>query len=160
MLRREGIPFSITYMDLDNFKGINDTYGHDAGDEILRYVGDTIKSNIRPTDVAIRKGGDEFIFFFSGNDCEKPLERLLSELNGAQIEHEGQNIDISCSMGTVKVDSCALDRGGYLDFDSILKRADDVLYKAKNEKGRLLIESTTESLSYGLSGDNSVGGYS
>ena len=88
---RTGEKLSIAMIDADNFKSINDTYGHLAGDEVLRTIASTIKSKLRTNDVLFRYGGEEFIIIMpntSEHDASIPLERLREELYGQVIEFE------------------------------------------------------------------------
>jgi diguanylate cyclase (GGDEF)-like protein len=81
--RRKGRPVTIAYIDLDNFKDINDTLGHQAGDELLRQVGKLLRASLRPSDLTTRLGGDEFAVLLSETGAEEAkatLERLHSLL--------------------------------------------------------------------------------
>ncbi len=131
-LRRIGNEFAIFQLDLDNFKTVNDTYGHHTGDMLLKEVASRIKSTIREVDVAARLGGDEFaLLILLGREVEKGgTERLaarLVEVLGAPYRIEGQTVAIGCSIGIAFAPRHG-DRG-----DEILKNADLALYKAKNE---------------------------
>jgi len=131
-LRRIGNEFAIFQLDLDNFKSVNDTYGHHAGDILLREVATRIKTTIREVDIAARLGGDEFaLLILLGRATENGgAERLagrLVEILSAPYQIEGQAIAIGCSIGIAFAPRHG-DRG-----DEILKNADLALYKAKNE---------------------------
>lgn len=118
-------PFTVAYMDIDNFKLINDTYGHSHGDELLRLIAKGIRDNVRIIDIVSRIGGDEFVFFFpeTGTDSargalEKVRQKLL-DIVGAQ------GFPVTFSIGAV---TCfAAD-----DLDDILKAADRLMYTIKN----------------------------
>jgi diguanylate cyclase (GGDEF)-like protein/PAS domain S-box-containing protein len=131
-LRRIGNEFAIFQLDLDNFKSVNDTYGHHAGDMLLREVATRIKATIREVDIAARLGGDEFaLLILLGREAEKggaeKLAGRLVEILSAPYQIEGQAVVIGCSIGIAFAPKHG-DRG-----DEILKNADLALYKAKNE---------------------------
>ena len=121
----------ILFIDLDNFKEINDNYGHDFGDEILRKVGFAIKSSIRDLDYGFRYGGDEFVvMLFTTKDVLKIVaQRLFEKINSIQTG----NIKISASIGGAhyKSDSDSL--------KEVIKLADERLYEAKKNRGELVI---------------------
>lgn len=80
--RRYSQPITIAYIDLDNFKNINDTFGHDTGNDLLRIIANIIQSNIRPGDIVARVGGDEFSLLFSNtnyNEAKIVLNRLFEK---------------------------------------------------------------------------------
>ncbi len=124
--------FAVFFIDLDHFKHINDSLGHDAGDELLKIVGDRLRNSIRKTDIAARLGGDEFILVLHGTDnpelaaafAEKILTILLKPIKVK--EHE---LFITASMGISFYPSDGM------DYQALIKSADLALYKAK-EKGR------------------------
>lgn len=114
--------FSLAIIDLDDFKAINDNYGHRKGDELLVDFAEFIKLNIRPEDIMFRYGGDEFIVLFPNIDSNKSREIMESF-----AEELVANIKVSFSVGLsdsselVSTDEC----------DDIIKHADAKLYKAK-----------------------------
>lgn len=116
-------------IDFDNFKRVNDNFGHLVGDEILKKFGEILKRNFRVTDIVGRIGGDEFMVLMTGNVPEKIIDMRCST-----IEHELQTTTIgdaggfSCSIGV------AVDRARF-DFDELYLFADDALYMAK-ERGK------------------------
>ncbi|GAB6108432.1 diguanylate cyclase [Fusibacter bizertensis] len=119
---------ALILIDVDDFKNINDHYGHDKGDLVLKIIVETIKSNIRQTDKLYRWGGEEFLLTGEGLDlnnivkyCEKMLH-YVSEISG---EGELLNINISVSMGVT-----FLEISDY-NFEEALKRADMALYDSK-----------------------------
>jgi len=127
---------SVVLLDIDNFKRINDTYGHLIGDEVLREFSEIIKSSIRYSDFAGRYGGEEFLVILPECDHQngrKLFERISSKLNDHQIQ--GIHEPITFSAGLVEV------TGGpafNTDSYSVLAKADKLLYKAKaNGKNRI-----------------------
>ncbi|MDX1900521.1 MAG: EAL domain-containing protein [Gammaproteobacteria bacterium] len=124
--------FAIFFLDIDHFKKINDTLGHDAGDQLLRIVGERLSKSIRKTDIAARLGGDEFILVLHGADtpeiaavfAEKIINALIKPIK--ILEHE---IIVTASLGI----SFYPEDGD--DFKSLIKSADLALYKAK-QSGR------------------------
>ncbi|MCW9023640.1 MAG: GGDEF domain-containing protein [Gammaproteobacteria bacterium] len=83
LIRRYPKPFTIAYIDLDNFKYVNDTFGHDTGDELLLAVSENLKNNLRDTDISARLGGDEFAVLFpflNGEDAVPLLNQLQRKL--------------------------------------------------------------------------------
>ena len=115
----------ITIFDIDDFKKINDTYGHLAGDKVLRILSNTIRNNLRKTDLVVRWGGEEFLVILSGIKDEDKAMELANKLREAIYSTNIENIGhISCSFGV-----CC---GKGEDFEKLLKIADEALYKAKN----------------------------
>ena len=92
----------LVMIDLDNFKVINDQYGHEAGDAALKVVGKTLASDIRQTDIAARMGGDEFVILFADTTRRNALERaqfLIKKMNNLSFVWNGHEIDIRASLG-------------------------------------------------------------
>ncbi|KUK61006.1 MAG: Diguanylate cyclase with PAS/PAC sensor, partial [Synergistales bacterium 57_84] len=124
---RYGTPLSLIMIDLDNFKTLNDTKGHIAGDRALSEIARTISENIRSSDVAARWGGDEFILT-SPADTEQALSlaRKLKELLSG-LDHEGYG-PVTGSIGVSTY------RKGD-DIDSLTRRADHAMYDVKRGGG-------------------------
>lgn len=121
---------ALCYFDLDRFKVVNDTCGHDAGDELLRQITKLIKGKIRDSDVFARLGGDEFGILF--HQCpidiaEKLAERLRILVQDFRFTWVSQVFQIGVSMGLVAVDS------NTVSLTSLLKSADSACYTAKNK---------------------------
>lgn len=119
--------FGIVYLDLDGFKLVNDTYGHDAGDEVLKQVADRLQSQVRQSDLVARLSGDEFVILVSPTNKQaiKILaERLLASLK-EDISYQGQRLHIGVSIGIHLVNN------GQRDIAAILKNADSAMYQAK-----------------------------
>jgi len=120
--KREGDQnYILVLFDLDHFKQANDQYGHQFGDEVLKYVSNTVKTGIRGADIAARTGGDEFLIFMEYKTVIEPqVKRIFELLCGAYGE-----FTISVSMGVANAKDC---RG---DYESLFQRADQALYAAK-----------------------------
>lgn len=117
-------------IDMDNFKAINDTCGHAAGDQALKLVAQTLQAHIRKMDLAARIGGDEFVLIFSNADPVMAVDRvqkLARKLNSLTLKWEGERMPIRASLGIqryAKGDS----------IDKIFQDADGLMYKAKAER--------------------------
>lgn len=120
---------SVLMLDLDYFKQINDTHGHQVGDEVLRELGGRIVRNIRGIDMACRYGGEEFVVLMPDTDidaAEIVANRLLHAIGEAPVtvKTAAGALTVTCSIGCTT--STAADTA-----ESLLKRADDALYEAK-----------------------------
>lgn len=132
--RRSRHRLAVCFMDLDGFKPINDTYGHDAGDLLLIEVARRLKSVSRSTDTVARLGGDEFILLFSNIADETESRQLLQrifETLAVPFVIQGNEVSISASMGVVIFPEAAPDADG----DTLLRFADQAMYVAK-QSGR------------------------
>ncbi|MBD8685665.1 MULTISPECIES: sensor domain-containing protein [unclassified Rhizobium] len=127
--RRENRLVAVTYIDLDNFKEINDIYGHGVGDEVLRSLAERIKNCIRASDIAVRLGGDEFAIIFSNPQHDEPgiLQRLetIRERAAEPIELNVGSLTVTCSSGTAFYPS-----DGETP-EALLAKADAAMYEAK-----------------------------
>ena len=127
----------IALLDVDNFKKINDRYGHIVGDEVLTTLTQIIKNRIRKSDKLCRYGGEEFLLYFSDSD-EQSARRILEELNVTlslqkHWAHTNEKFSVSFSSGLLNV-------SGETNLDTIIKACDELLYKAKRS-GRARVES-------------------
>ncbi len=132
--------FMVVMSDLDNFKRINDKYGHTIGDRILKLFVDTVKKHIRNSDVIIRYGGEEFIIILPSidpNRCKMLFERIREDFADSFIEVEGKRISTTVSMGCVHVIPEDLFKSALID--EYIGLADKRLYRAK-EFGKNKIE--------------------
>lgn len=117
-------------IDMDNFKAINDTYGHSAGDEALKLVAMTLQAHIRRMDVAARMGGDEFVILFSNADRIGAVDRaqkLARKLNSLTLKFDGNRIPVRASLGIQ-----SYQKGDSIE--GIFNKADMRMYKAKEER--------------------------
>ncbi|WP_232380158.1 GGDEF domain-containing protein [Alteromonas macleodii] len=127
----------IALLDVDNFKKINDKYGHVVGDEVLTTFTQIIKNRIRKSDKLCRYGGEEFLIYFSDSD-QKSAKRILDELNFAlSRQKHWSNTEEKFS---VSFSSGLLDVNGETNLDTIIKMCDELLYRAKRE-GRARVAS-------------------
>jgi len=124
-------------MDIDDFKNINDTYGHVAGDKILIFIANILKKTLRDGDKVFRYGGEEFVIILNrieDQQCKVITNRILNLIGGNKLIYKGQNIGVTVSMGTTK----------YVNNDtqdSFVHRADNALYTAKrNGKNQVVME--------------------
>jgi len=137
---RYGNNFSVMIMDLDYFKKINDTYGHDAGDRVIIDFANRVKSAVRKTDFVGRFGGEELIVILQNIDEENLFNitrKILNNIRGSSINYNGIHINYTASIG---VKFCS---SYYPSIDEYIKRADNLLYMAKeNGKNRAYIENS------------------
>jgi diguanylate cyclase (GGDEF)-like protein len=130
---RYGLPFTVAYIDLDNFKEVNDTLGHRTGDEVLVTAVSTIRSNIRSTDILARFGGDEFVILLpetSGEAAVNFLNKLQNHLNDAV---KVKNWPVSFSIGAATFIETPQ------TIDMVVQQADELMYVVKrSSKNRLL----------------------
>ncbi|RTL50278.1 MAG: PleD family two-component system response regulator [Bradyrhizobiaceae bacterium] len=127
-----GKPLALMILDIDHFKSINDNYGHDAGDDVLREFAVRIRKSIRGIDLAARYGGEEFVIVMPETDLHVAgivAERLRQSIarEGFSIEKGARRIDVTISVGIA-----TLDNKGEPVAD-VLKRADQALYRAKKD---------------------------
>jgi len=126
--KRNGRPLAVCYLDLDGFKIINDSLGHNAGDELLRHVADQLKSGLRAYDTIARLGGDEFTVLLDGlNDCLEAAQVAdkLIELVSGRHQISDKEFRLSASVGIACYPECGDDVG------SLLRAADMAMYEAK-----------------------------
>ncbi len=127
--QRRGQTLAVAYLDLDGFKGINDTYGHDAGDQLLVAVSHAVKQAMREGDTLARIGGDEFVAVLAdltdATDCENTLTRLLAA--AAQPMPFGDfQLQVSASLGVT-----FFPQADPVDADQLMRQADQAMYQAK-----------------------------
>jgi len=123
--RRYGRPITLIYIDVDNFKHLNDHYGHATGDELLKTIGGTLETSVRSTDMAARLGGDEFAVLLPETDEASAgviVAKLRQNLQGA-IGPKGWPVTFSFGVVTFPI---ALD-----SMEEMIKRADEFMYEAK-----------------------------
>ncbi len=126
--RRYGRPFSLVLFDIDHFKRINDTYGHLAGDAVLRQLGQIVASHVRRDDVVARTGGEEFAVILP--ETELPQARAFADklrrlVERTDFQFEGTRVPVTISLGVAEWAAQLVDGA------DLVKRADEKLYEAK-----------------------------
>jgi diguanylate cyclase len=124
---RDGRPFSLILLDIDEFKRFNDVHGHLAGDEVLRAFGQTLTRNVKGSDFACRYGGEEFAVIMPGaaiSDARAAGERLRKAVEATFVAYDGQSLNVTASFGVAE---CR--RGERTD--QLFRRADDCVYQSK-----------------------------
>lgn len=138
LYKREKSNFSLAIIDLDYFKKVNDTYGHQVGDFVLKEFAEILACKIRAYDTLARYGGEEFVILFHNSDkvaALKALERTLDKLNDYSFKYGNKEINITFSCGIAHAMELDDDK---ISVKSIIDLADKRLYKAK-EMGRNII---------------------
>ncbi len=144
--RRRNTPLCISMLDVDNFKGINDTYGHAAGDALLAGLSRILRENLRRSDIACRYGGDEFVLILpdsSLDDTRQRVQQILDLAKGLRIAHGDQLLEsLTISAGVVVAHEH--------DFDEseILRAADEALFAAKQAGRGLVMTDLAESVDF------------
>lgn len=133
--RRSGRPLSLITVDVDHFKRVNDTYGHAAGDEVLRRLAQTLQERLRGSDVVARVGGEEFVAMLPDTDLEGAraiAETLVAARNDQQDPVVGK-VTVSAGVATL--------RGPEYESADLMRRADAALYEAKGQgRNRVCVE--------------------
>ncbi len=131
---KQGVKNVLCFMDLDNFKPVNDTAGHAAGDELLKQLADIFRKHVRSSDLLARTGGDEFVILFPDCSMRKAKERfesIINHVSSLRFSWDDKSFVIGISMGAVEFGS-GVSTQGMLD---LCKIADEACYTAK-QKGR------------------------
>ncbi|WP_019029884.1 diguanylate cyclase domain-containing protein [Colwellia piezophila] len=127
-VERNKLSMAVMFADLDGFKLINDTFGHDAGDLVIKVIGQRIKDMLRNTDTVARIGGDEFMFVLTDikdiSIVERVAEKIIDTIS-KEIIHANQSLYVGVSIGIT------IYSGGSVDADELMKEADIAMYKAK-----------------------------
>ncbi len=131
---RYGNELGLAILDIDHFKNVNDTHGHDVGDEVICSLAKLFGESLRDSDLAARWGGEEFVVLLietPGSDASSTLNRLRAKLETMQVSQHQPELRVTCSGGYV--DLAGVPRG--VATEDLLKAADEALYFAK-ESGR------------------------
>jgi two-component system cell cycle response regulator len=128
----QGRPFAVMILDIDHFKMVNDTFGHDAGDEVLAEFARRLRASIRGIDMACRSGGEEFVVLLPDTDpviAAKVAERIRFKIEKQPFRINGGSrvVNVTASVGVSGFTF------GHTTADAMLKRADEALYRAKRE---------------------------
>ena len=127
--RRSGQPCSLVMFDIDHFKKVNDTYGHQAGDAVIRNTAYTLKNTIRQTDIAGRYGGEEFAVILTGTDGNTSqyfADRLRKKIESQEVVYEGTPIKYTISLGMAEL-------GKQMEnYQQWIEAADAALYQSKH----------------------------
>ncbi len=133
---RHGFPVWVAVGDIDNFKSINDSFGHDAGDIVLKTFADVLKKNTRASDICGRLGGDEFLLVIThveGEHVDMTVNRFREQFAALSFPLQGQSVRVTASFGVSGVQSKSTQ-----EFSSLVRKADQMLYEAKRA-GRNLV---------------------
>jgi diguanylate cyclase (GGDEF)-like protein/PAS domain S-box-containing protein len=139
--KRYGWQFGLIFADIDNFKRVNDSFGHDVGDRVLRLVAKTMKASVRSLDAVFRWGGEEFLNIISNTDYPSLTQiaervRFMVETSELGLENERLKVTISIGATLAKAED---------NPDSIIKRADDLMYQSKFAgKNRVTIDYSSK----------------
>ena len=121
-LMQQNIPFSIVFLDLDNFKYVNDTFGHDKGDYILKSTAEILRKNLKGKDIIARFGGDEFVIAVV--ECNKECAKKMFKKIQDEINYIFQDYGVTASIGIAYFPEIK-------DYEKLLKEADEKMYKSK-----------------------------
>ncbi len=126
-VKRSGKPFSVLMCDVDRFKSVNDTYGHEVGDQLLRLAAQVLRSSIREGDLIGRWGGEEFLVLLEETDLDgglKVAEKLRESFADLKLRANESTVSRTISIGVMVCVDC-------LDEDEVVRKADEALYEAK-----------------------------
>ena len=128
---RHDWPLSVIFVDVDRFKQINDSHGHQSGDKILREVANLLKNNVRESDIVARYGGDEFVLLLPGlarAGAETIAQRMVEDVRKTAVKGaDGESVSITLSLGVATYDA----ESGFADSAALLAAADEALYHSK-----------------------------
>jgi len=119
----------VVLADIDSFKDINDSFGHEAGDSVLRTFADTLRRGTRESDMCGRLGGDEFLLVIShvkAENIELTVNRFREQFSSLSFPFIGKSVSVSATFGVAGSETC-----GPNDFEALVRTADKMLYEAK-----------------------------
>ncbi len=131
----------LVIMDVDKFKVFNDTYGHQQGDEVLRYVGKALNDSVRKSDIVARYGGEEFVLIVPNcgvKELEYVCEKVRKSVESVKVPYlnkPGEFLSVTISLGGISISPEILISSGVSDYKALLEQADKNLYHSK-ESGR------------------------
>jgi len=126
---RYGTPLSISIVDIDHFKNVNDTYGHATGDDVLRTIAARLREQIRHPDTLGRYGGEEFLIVLPNSELKAAVDqakRLCQHVRAMRIESDRHNLSVTISVGVAQL------KITQENWEQFLHRADVAMYQAKN----------------------------
>ena len=140
---RYNLPFALVFMDIDHFKKLNDTYGHNAGDQVLQMVAKTLSINARSFDLVGRWGGEEFVAILrnvDGEAMQQIAERFRKLVAKTSLDYGGKNLQVTLSLGgTLAIPGDTL--------ESLVQRADALMYHSKKQgRNRLSVDVDKEGI--------------
>lgn len=150
--KRFNHPVTVLMLDIDYFKNVNDTYGHPAGDFIIRSVADILKAEVRKNDLICRFGGEEFALLMVETDYKEAVDsahRLLTKIKNEPFKFEDHSIKITASIGL----TTAIINETKDSIHTLISRSDKALYRAK-ERGRDRIETNSPQPGFSATGSN------
>jgi diguanylate cyclase (GGDEF)-like protein len=130
-MNRYGWPFGVAFVDIDHFKQVNDTYGHDTGDDVLKMISRTLLNSLRPFDFLGRWGGEEFVVsitYVSGDELSTVANRIRSLAEHSILSVPGSQLQVTVSIGVTPARPEDTP-------EALVKRADELMYRSK-EAGR------------------------
>lgn len=119
---------TLLILDIDHFKAVNDTYGHQTGDEVIKHLAGLVAMAIRETDIAGRYGGEEFVVLLPDTNQKNGMmvaERIRQSVMSTAVEHEEQTLNYTCSVGVAQIDK------SFQKASEWIEAADQALYEAK-----------------------------
>lgn len=143
--KRHSRELTLVILDVDNFKLVNDTYGHPIGDDVLKKIANTLKESIRKSDILARIGGEEFCLLLpssSRNGAMVYLERVRKSISKIECRSGNEKFNITCSFGAAVLDVTITDK------EVLMSRADKALYQAKDEgRNRIIFYKDPDNIS-------------
>jgi diguanylate cyclase (GGDEF)-like protein len=127
--RNDGRPIGVLFADIDNFKDINDAFGHDAGDKVLKAVGASLDKEVYPSGAVGRYGGEEFVAVLRGvgvDEIRQTAERIVMRVRGLDLKALGFDATVRCSVGAVATDGARTTSA-----EELIAAADECMYRAK-----------------------------
>lgn len=142
--KRSGTPLSLMILDIDHFKSVNDTYGHDIGDEVLKSFSAIFQNSLRNIDIVCRYGGEEFVAILPDTDTRIAMDvaqRLRQNVEASVLHLEGKELKYTISIGLTEL------REKDAEINKLINRADEALYHAKKSgRNRVTIAPETRTL--------------
>ncbi len=138
--RRYGGGFCIAIADIDNFKAVNDTYGHVCGDAVIKHIAALIRNNLRSSDIVSRWGGEEYLLLFPETGIENvksACDKVRTILEKSSVQYDNHVISVTVTFGIA---------ASTADFDitSMIKKADEALYRGKKSDKNIVTAAGCE----------------